>query len=213
MAPKGPKRKYHAGNLIPMFRLAARLRNEMIAAGFTDNGGAIHSAERILNILGIMLKYPTLSHQNNLRKMDGALFSVEALAAHEKGSAVKIEHVSPIRDFTRKSIAEIDRGASDEELATFVRANFELVLLTPEQALDLNKRNRSTMDRDRMTGFTIVSRTTQVANTNNAFRTRAIHGMELALDNVDNVADVLADLEDDQYTPSPQPSPPKGRGS
>jgi hypothetical protein len=33
-----------------MFRKAAALRNEMIAAGFTDNGGAIHSAERILNI-------------------------------------------------------------------------------------------------------------------------------------------------------------------
>jgi hypothetical protein len=44
-------RKYDAANLIPMFRLAARLRNEMKNAGFTDNGGAIHSAERILNIL------------------------------------------------------------------------------------------------------------------------------------------------------------------
>jgi len=43
-------RKYYSGNLIPMFRKAAALRNEMIAAGFTDNGGAIHSAERILNI-------------------------------------------------------------------------------------------------------------------------------------------------------------------
>lgn len=27
-----------------MFRLAAALRDEMLKAGFTDNGGAIHSA-------------------------------------------------------------------------------------------------------------------------------------------------------------------------
>ncbi|MCK1295219.1 hypothetical protein ABIB75_003660 [Bradyrhizobium sp. GM2.2] len=46
------RRKYHPGNLIPMFRLASKLCKQMRATGFTDNGGAIHSAERILNILG-----------------------------------------------------------------------------------------------------------------------------------------------------------------
>jgi hypothetical protein len=50
-------------------------RNEMLAAGFTDNGGAIHSAERILDILGQRLKYPGLSHGNALRHYPKAEFS------------------------------------------------------------------------------------------------------------------------------------------
>ena len=70
-------RKYHTGNLIPMFKLAAKLRNEMQTAGFTDNGGAIHSAERILNLLGLCLSYPNLTHINNLRKYPGAEFSAK----------------------------------------------------------------------------------------------------------------------------------------
>jgi hypothetical protein len=39
--------KYQPEVLIAMFRLAAKLRNDMIKVEFTDNGGAIHSAERI----------------------------------------------------------------------------------------------------------------------------------------------------------------------
>jgi len=38
-------RKYEPLQLIEMFRMAAALRNEMLSVGFTDNGGAIHSAE------------------------------------------------------------------------------------------------------------------------------------------------------------------------
>ena len=56
--------KYRPEILIPMFRKAAKFRNDMLNAGFTDNGGAIHSAERILNILGQRLKYPELNHIN-----------------------------------------------------------------------------------------------------------------------------------------------------
>src|SRR5687767_8148678 len=72
--------KYHAGNLIPMFRKAAALRNDMLAAGFTDNGGAIHSAERILNMLGPCLNYAGVGHVNNVRHYEKAIFSIEALA-------------------------------------------------------------------------------------------------------------------------------------
>lgn len=62
--PKSSPRpkKYEPLKLVEMFRLAAKLRAQMIAGGFTDNGGAIHSAERILNILGLRLCYPQLSH-------------------------------------------------------------------------------------------------------------------------------------------------------
>jgi hypothetical protein len=43
--------KYDPATLVRMFRKAAKFPQEMLDAGFTDNGGAIHSAERILDIL------------------------------------------------------------------------------------------------------------------------------------------------------------------
>lgn len=133
-----------------MFRKAASLRNEMIASGFTDNGGAIHSAERILDILGCRLNYPGLSHINNLRNYPGAEFSPAALEAHERGEKVVIEHVSPHRALTRGAIREIDNSASNQEFADYVRRHYRLVLLTAEEAQHLNRINRSEMTRDRL---------------------------------------------------------------
>src|SRR3569832_1674010 len=100
---KGKKRKYHPDALLTMLRKAASLRNDMLAEGFTDNGGAIHSAERILNLLGLALVYPTLSHQNNVRHLPDAEFSLAARAAHDRGERVFIEHVAPIRALTREA--------------------------------------------------------------------------------------------------------------
>ena len=142
--------KYTALNLIPMFRLAAKLRNEMITAGFTDNGGAIHSAERILDILGLRLNYPGLSHINNLRNWPGAEFSPAAIAAHKNGEEVFIEHVSPRRDFTRQAIRDYIDGISDEQFLEFVRKNYHLVLLTKEERMRLDKINRSKMTPNRL---------------------------------------------------------------
>jgi hypothetical protein len=152
MASRGVARgrKYHSGNLIPMFRKAAELRGQMLAEGFTDNGGAIHSAERILNILGLCLKYPELGHINNLRHWESAEFSTKTLAAYRAGEKVVIEHVSPIRDFTRQAIEKVTQRASNEQLERFVRKNFRLVLLTPDEALRLNKQNRSKMTPGRL---------------------------------------------------------------
>jgi hypothetical protein len=154
------RRKYHLDNLIPMLRKAAALRNEMLALGFTDNGGAIHSAERIVYILGLCLNYPGLGHINNLRHHKGAIFSVEAQAAHRSGTRVLIEHFAPIRDLTRKTIEKISEGASDAELAAFVRNHYQLVLLTPIEALRLNRLNRSKMSPDRLSsaGIRIAGR-------------------------------------------------------
>lgn len=133
-----------------MFRKAASLRNEMIASGFTDNGGAIHSAERILDILGQRLNYPGLNHINNLRNYPDAEFSPAALEAHERGEKVIIEHVSPTRAFTRDAIAEIDKVKSDQEFMDYVKRNYRLVLLTAEETRRLNKMNRSQMTPDRL---------------------------------------------------------------
>jgi hypothetical protein len=146
------QRKYHSGNLIPMFRLAAKLCKEMRAADFTDNGGAIHSAERILNILGLCLVYPDLSHINNLRKYERAEFSVKARAAYDRGEKVLIEHVSPVRDFTRRAIDKIDE-LDDGGFAKFVKRHFRLVLLTPEETVQLNRQNRSKMSSNRLAGI------------------------------------------------------------
>lgn len=142
--------KYDKETLVPMFRKAAALRNEMLSSGFTDNGGAIHSAERILDILGRRLQYPKLSHINNLRDYPRAEFSIAALAAHERGEKVFIEHVSPTRALTRCAIAVLDQGASDQEFIDFVKQHYRLVLLTRDETKKLNRHNRSKMVEDRL---------------------------------------------------------------
>ena len=154
------QRKYEPIKLITMFRLAAALRNQMLEVGFTDNGGAIHSAERILNILGLRLCYPELTHINNLRNHPDAPFSKEALAAHSAGEKVLIEHVSPHRALTRLAIEQTAGEVSDEEFINFVKTHFQLALLTPAETLRLNKVNRSKMASDRLTtaGISVSTR-------------------------------------------------------
>jgi hypothetical protein len=139
-----------------MFRLAAALRKQMLEVGFTDNGGAIHSAERILNILGLRLCYPGLTHINNLRNQPDAPFSQEALVAHRAGEKVLIEHVSPHRALTRLAIEQIEADVSDEEFTSFVETNFQLALLTEAETIRLNKLNRSKIASDRLTSAGIA---------------------------------------------------------
>jgi len=147
---RGRSRKYQPELLIKMFRKAAELRNDMLEAGFTDNGGAIHSAERILNILGCSLNYPEISHINNLRKSERAVFSMEALELHKSGNRVLIEHVSPLRHLTQAAIEKLGQGMSDVQFEAFVREHYILVLLSPDETKRLNKQNRSRMNPDRL---------------------------------------------------------------
>ena len=114
--------------------------------GFTDNGGAIYSAERILDILGQRLNYPI----GNLRNYDRAKFSKAALEAHLQGEAVDLEHVSPKRALTRAAIDQLDKGATDDELLDYIRRNYELVLLTKAERSHLDKLNRSNMTPTRL---------------------------------------------------------------
>lgn len=150
--PKAPRKakKYEPLKLVEMFRLASDLRARMLAEGFTDNGGAIHSAERILNILGLRLCYPELSHINNLRTLPDAPFSEAARIAYQAGQKVLIEHVNPHRELTRMAIARIEEGASDAEFLDFVQSQFRLALLTQEETTRLNRMNRSKMSADRL---------------------------------------------------------------
>jgi hypothetical protein len=141
--------KYDPDLLIKMFRIAAALRNEMREAGFTDNGGAIHSAERILDILGQRLKYPGLSHGNALRHYTKAEFSDEAWELHQSNKTVLIEHVSPRRHLTQMAIAKIGT-LTDAQFKAFVRRHYKTVLLSPDETQRLNRLNRSTVCIDRL---------------------------------------------------------------
>jgi hypothetical protein len=152
-------RKYNPEMLLSMLRLAAELRNKMKDAGFTDNGGAIHSAERILNLLGLAWNYPQLSHINNLRKSADAEFSAKAQELYRNKGKVLIEHVSPLRHFTQNVIDKIGAGESNNQIETYVRENYRLVLLSPEEALQLNKKNRVKMDPARLAGIKMATET------------------------------------------------------
>jgi len=148
--------KYNAENLIRMFRRAAAFRRQCVDAGFSDNMGAIHSAERILHLLGPILVHPGMGHLNNLRKHKGAIFSEKALAVHLAGGKVQIEHVAPHRALTCLAIDKIQEGISDEAFAEFIKSAFQIVLLTPEETAHLNKINRSKIDPDRLKKAGIV---------------------------------------------------------
>lgn len=162
--PKTPK--YNPENLISMFRLAAELRKKMVQAGFTDNGGAIHSAERILNLLGLRVCFPGLSHINNLRKHPNAPFSKAAKLAYQAGAKVLIEHVNPHRALTRLAIEKIESGADDEAFVDFVREHYQLALLTEDETNRLNKKNRTRMEQDRLgsVGITLAHPGVQKSN-------------------------------------------------
>ena len=90
------------------------------------------------------LVYPELGHINNLRKYEKAEFSLKARAAYARGDKILIEHVSPLRDLTRRAIHKIDE-LDDDGFAKFVKKHFCLVLLTPEETAQLNRQNRSEM--------------------------------------------------------------------
>jgi hypothetical protein len=146
---KAPHGKYDPDLLIQMFRKAAALRNEMVAAGFTDNGGAIHSAERILDILGQRLNYPGLSHGNALKHYQHAEFSDAAWELHQAKGAVLVEHVSPRRHLTQMAIAKIET-LSDAQFRVFIKRHYKTVLLSPEETLRLNRLNRSRVCSNRL---------------------------------------------------------------
>lgn len=150
------RRKYNANNLIPALRLFIDARNEAIALGFTDNGGAIHSVERILDILAQRLCYPHLSHINGLKADNDAEMSEEAYFARERGETVYIEHVLPQRAFARQVIEIVGQSCSDQELIEFIQQRYRLVLLTKRETDHINRVNRSKLTADRIADAGIV---------------------------------------------------------
>ena len=143
--------KYNPAMLLPALRLFIDARNSAIATGFTDNGGAIHSVERILDILCQRVKYPYLRHTNSLKKDLRAECSVEAHHARERGEKVLVEHVMPQRAFAQEVIRLVTSNITDEGIISFIQKNYRLVLLTPQETTALNRVNRSRITPDRLT--------------------------------------------------------------
>ena len=143
-------RKYHAENLLPALRLFIEARNKAVESGFTDNGGAIHSVERILDILSMHVCYPHLTHINSLKSDPTAEISAAAQEARQRGEPLLIEHVLPQRAYARQIIALVNDGGSDEDLLAFIRENYRLVVLTADETVKLNRLNRSKITADRI---------------------------------------------------------------
>ncbi len=143
-------RKYHTENLLPALRLFIDARNKALEGGFTDNGGAIHSVERILDILSMHVRYPHLTHINGLKTDPAAEISVQAHEARERGEPLLIEHVLPQRAYARRVIELVNDGATDDEVLRFIQDNYRLVLLTREETTRINRLNRSRITEDRI---------------------------------------------------------------
>jgi hypothetical protein len=144
--------------MLPALRLFIDARTRAIKAGFTDNGGAIHSVERILDIMCQRLCYPQISHIKNLKALTDVECSVGAHEARLRGETIYIEHVMPQRAFARLVIDLVSEGISDAQLLQFLKANYRLVLLSRDETQRLNRLNRSRLSPDRIADASIELR-------------------------------------------------------
>lgn len=149
--------KYTPANLLALFRLATKFRNDCLKQGYTDNMGAIHSAERAIHLLTIRLRYPGLSHIRLYCDYQKAEFSVKALEGFERGEKPRIEHVQPHRAFVAKLMNSTLLG--DEELFAIIKKDFRLVLVTRDEAKHLDGLNRTKIERGRLrkAGITLAT--------------------------------------------------------
>jgi hypothetical protein len=146
----GRLRKYRADNLMPVLRLFAEAREQALKQGFTDNGGAIHSIERILDILGRHLCYPHNTHAKDLKADAKVEISRAAYRARQRGEQVRIEHVLPQRAFAQQVCELIQTGATNKTVLNYITANYRLVIVTPKEAAALDQTNRSRIAPDRL---------------------------------------------------------------
>lgn len=148
---KAAKSKYSADDMFPALRHFIEARAIALSQGIiTDNGGAIHSVERILNIMSVRICYPHVSHSNNLKTCPNAHRSAAAHGARLRGEKVEIEHVLPQRAYAKAICDMVTNGASDAEVIRFIEQNFRLVLLTPEERRSLDRINRTRIMTDRL---------------------------------------------------------------
>ena len=70
--------------------------------------------------------------------------------AYRAGKRVLIEHINPHRALTRLAIDKLQSGVTDSDFSGFVKANYQLALLTEAETVRLNKLNRTRIEPDRL---------------------------------------------------------------
>ena len=120
--------------------------------GLNDNLGAIHSAERMAELLSLKIAYPGLTHLNKLRYCKFAWFSKDAknIFDQDKKAKIEIEHIFPKRIYTKELLCKIDEEAENKDITKWIIENFKLALLTPKERAELDKVNRTRMCPDRL---------------------------------------------------------------
>ncbi|MGA7748535.1 MAG: hypothetical protein WCA63_00140 [Gallionella sp.] len=130
--------------LIDALRSFDEWRQRVLSKELTDNLGAIHSGERIAEMLSLKIAYPGLTHINNLRHhKELAWFSKKAKAANNKETAVEIEHVYPKRAYTIALLRKLSKTEDTVKIEQWIKKNFKLVLLTRSERANLDKINRT----------------------------------------------------------------------
>lgn len=142
--------KYTPEILLPALRLFVEARRKALIAGFTDNGGAIHSIERIVDILAQRVRYPAIRHIQAIKGSNYCRYSQRAAELRNERSQLYIEHVQPQRAFAQRICALIEEAAPDDDVIAFIKTNYELVVLTKEEARALDKINRTKISEDRL---------------------------------------------------------------
>jgi hypothetical protein len=152
------KSKYTIENILPLLRHYIKSRNEAIALGDTDNGGAIHSVERKLDALCQRLCYGSGLTSTSWKKAPGIEISEAAFQARERGEfdQIWVEHVLPQRAYALKIIDMVGAGATNDKLCDFIRRTYRLAILTKDETRRLNRMNRSRMTPDRIAEAGIV---------------------------------------------------------
>ncbi|WP_394729095.1 hypothetical protein [Altererythrobacter sp. GH1-8] len=150
--------------MMSAFRLFWEARNKALERNLiTDNWGGIHSCTRIADIMAAWACYPNIQLLKYKMHPDAEM-SAAAYAWREQGIAdglpeseiqanLKLEHVLPQREMTLTIGEMIDNGRTDEEIFVWLRANYRIVVLTAEETIELNRRNRSRICPDRLKGI------------------------------------------------------------
>lgn len=159
MATSPMKKAVDRAKLGAEIRAAAAGRKTMNQMGLSDNRGAIHPMERILNIARANLVHG-IAHQSYIKHDMNIEGTVEAFAARKLGKRVDIEHMYPRRESAIAVCRMVEDGASNDALIDYVIQTGRAILLTPEQraAVDAVPGNRSVYSADRLmkAGLTIL---------------------------------------------------------
>lgn len=157
--------KYDPRSMMPIFRLFWHARNEARAMGLTDNGGAIHSATRIADVIASNHVYPNQPRFGQSLKLSAkaeisaAAYDLreralaEGLAPAKVAAQIEVEHFLPQRAMTIHIGQMVDAGATDEEILDWLTDNYRLVLLTREERRLVDSRNRSKLCSERLAGI------------------------------------------------------------